>query len=260
MICLVNFADKNYHSSQVRNSQTGMKIGGFDKVFSFTPDDIPKDFFSKYEHILSNKRGSGYWLWKPLFVKTALDRVAEGDYVFWCDAGADFIANINSLIDFAKEKNIDVLPFESQFLEKQYTKRDAFIIADLDVPEIYDSKHRICSFFLIKKTKLSVQFIEEFLSLACDERMITDSVNQLGKENYPEFIEHRHDQSIFSLLTKKYKFIAFRDPSQWGNMVADLYKDSTYPQILSHHRKKNLTKNVIINSFKNKLKKLTGRA
>ena len=43
------------------------------------------------------------------------------------------------------------------------------------------------------------------MGYACDARIITDMPNVCGKQNYRGFIEHRHDQSIFSLLTKKYQ-------------------------------------------------------
>jgi hypothetical protein len=35
----------------------------------------------------------------------------------------------------------------------------------------------------------------------CDS--VQDMDNTLGQPNYPEFYDHRHDQAIFSLLTKK---------------------------------------------------------
>ncbi len=70
-----------------------------------------------------------------------------------------------------------------------------------------------------------------------DERLSTDSNNQCGLPNYEGFREHRHDQSIFILLTKKCGLLGFRDPSQYGNPVMDLYPHSNYPQLI------NLTKN-----------------
>jgi hypothetical protein len=40
----------------------------------------------------------------------------------------------------------------------------------------------------------------EWLAYASDPRLITDTDNTLGKQNLPRFREHRHDQSIRSLL------------------------------------------------------------
>jgi hypothetical protein len=81
-----------------------------------------------------------------------------------------------------------------------------------------------------------MDIVNELLHYAQDERIITDLENQCGYSNYPEFQEHRHDQSIFSLLTKKYDLVAYRDPSQWGNGVKQLYTNSKYEQLIEHTR------------------------
>jgi hypothetical protein len=74
--------------------------------------------------------------------------------------------------------------------------------------------------------------------LSTDVRAISDDANVLGKPDYPGFREHRHDQSIFSLLTKRYDLPAFRDPSQWGNELRHCYPTSEYGQIIEHTRKR----------------------
>ena len=50
-----------------------------------------------------------------------------------------------------------------------------------------------------------MKLANEWLSYAQDERIITDIPNQGGTDNYPGFQEHRHDQSIWSLLCKKHQ-------------------------------------------------------
>jgi hypothetical protein len=41
--------------------------------------------------------------------------------------------------------------------------------------------------------------------------------NICGKPNLDEFIDHRHDQSVLSLIATHYGLQGFRWPSQWGN-------------------------------------------
>jgi len=45
-------------------------------------------------------------------------------------------------------------------------------------------------------------FVNEWYNVGCDYHNIDDSPSII--KNLDSFIEHRHDQSIFSLLTKKY--------------------------------------------------------
>ncbi len=61
----------------------------------------------------------------------------------------------------------------------------------------------------------------------------------MGLPNYEGFIDNRHDQTVLSLLAKKWGIIPFRDPSQWGNdynYANDIIVRSSYPQIFDSHR------------------------
>jgi len=90
---------------------------------------------------------------------------------------------------------------------------------------------------IIRKTDNSSRFVSEWLRWSEDPRLLTDVPNTQGLPDYADFIDHRHDQSIFSLLTKKHGVPAFRDPSQWGNSVHAAYPNSSYPQIINHVRR-----------------------
>ena len=60
---------------------------------------------------------------------------------------------------------------------------------------------------IYKKSKFTEKFLEDLLYYSQDKRIITDMPNTLGKDNYKGFRENRHDQSIFSLLIKKYGLV-----------------------------------------------------
>jgi hypothetical protein len=102
-----------------------------------------------------------------------------------------------------------------------------------------------------------VKIVEEWLTYCMDPRIITDQDNTCGQPNLPEFRDHRHDQSVISLLVAKYRIEQFRNPSQWGNhykppqwrtpgeFVDGGYRrealwmsNSPYPTLMDHHRKR----------------------
>lgn len=97
-----------------------------------------------------------------------------------------------------------------------YSKRDAFILMDADEPIYTESAQRCATYIIVKKTKDSVKIMMEYLHYCEDVRILTDADNVMGKENYRNFIDNRHDQTVWSILTKKHNLRAFRDPSQWG--------------------------------------------
>ena len=109
MKVLINYADDLFLSSQKLNSQTGLEVGGFDQVVSFSPSDIDPSFYSANRKILGQKRGNGYWLWKPYFIKRMLDNVKMGDYIFYSDSGAYFLQSIDPLIEISAGSRQDLI-------------------------------------------------------------------------------------------------------------------------------------------------------
>lgn len=237
MKVLINYADRKYYNSQKKNSQTGRNIGKFDKVIEYNRNILDKEFITNNKFILNNPRGAGYWLWKPYIILKTLNTLNDGDYLFYCDAGSHFINSIDYLINFMEKIKQDILPFELNHIEKIWTKRDLFLILKCDGSRYYNSKQRVGGFQLIKKNANTLNFYREYLKIAQRPRAITNIPNKLGKPNYPGFKEHRHDQSIFSLLTKKYGYKAYRDPSQFGGRHKVSNK-VIYPQIIELTRNK----------------------
>src|SRR6266498_5640911 len=103
MKLLINYANDVFRESQKINSITGKEIGLFDQVISYSPKDIELDFFRKNRKILIQKKGNGYWLWKPYFIKKTLETLDYGDYLFYSDSGSYFINPITPLIDISLE-------------------------------------------------------------------------------------------------------------------------------------------------------------
>lgn len=236
MRLLINYANHVFRKQQLLNSRTGKEVALFDEVTSYSPADIEPDFFERNRKILSRKRGNGYWLWKPYFIRRSLERLHSGDFLFYCDSGAYFIKPVAPLIDASLETGQDIIIFELPNRERVWTKRDAFVLMDCDSPEYSESNQRLASFSLWKKSRFTMDFLHEYLRYAEDERVITDLENQCGLPDYPGFRGHRHDQSVLSLLTKRHGLIAYRNPSQYGNRLKQRYPNSTYGQLIEHTR------------------------
>ena len=108
------------------------------------------------------------------------------------------------LVNFLEKHNASVWMHKLNYKERLYTKRDAFVLMNCDKPYYYNTNQFMAGIQIYKKTNFTVKFIQEWLNYCQDERIITDKKNVMGKKNYPGFIENRHDQTILSLLIKKY--------------------------------------------------------
>ena len=240
MIIAINYADKNFAKAQQLNLKTALAWGA-DRTIAYTPADIDASFRRKNQAILAAPKGNGYYLWKPYFLNKAYRELGAGDYLIYTDAGSVYVNRIEYLIDCMEREGQELMVFslQKEMLERKYTKRDAFVLMGCDNPRFTDTPQSIGGYVILKKSDFVEKFIAEDLSYAQDARMITEQNNTLGFDNYPEFIAHRHDQSVWSLMVKKYDLKRFRDPSQYGlvnHYEPEVERRSTYPQIIDSHR------------------------
>jgi hypothetical protein len=236
---------------------------GADTIFSYTHEDFRQtEFYKENEVILSQPRGLGYWLWKPYIISESLKKLDEGDILFYADAGSEIIASLEPLVHICKTQQDIVLFANGNLINKEWTKRDCFILMDCDVSACRNALQCDAALCFFRKTEQSVRFVEEWLNYGKDPRIMTDLPNTQGKRNSWRLIQHRYDQSILSLQAFKYKLVLYRMPTQFGNHYKSVpyrisgefncvnqkrvkqvsfyssrpYVNSPYFQLLNHHR------------------------
>jgi hypothetical protein len=207
----ITFATQDFMSFAEENVKSALSVGGFDTAEIYTMDDVDNYFKSINSYILNSKRGSGYWLWKPYIIFKKLLEIDENDILCYNDSKYIWKTNVRKLeSDILSNKNIGVYtnkPNEGNYLEKQLTKGDAFLL--MNIPNnsygnrIKNSAQAWAGLILLRKTFNPIRFVGEWLTYSQDYRVISDSQSILVK-NDPSFHENRHDQSILSLLCKKW--------------------------------------------------------
>lgn len=211
----INYADKRFEKSQRFGLRMAHLNGRFDEVIGFNDKDIDPTFYDKNRNILNQRRGGGYWLWKPYFIYNQLLKLNTGDYLFYCDSGAYFLKPVDILIKELEQFDQDIMGYELPLIESQWTKKELFFSMNCNEESFKNSNQIMASYKLIKKTDFSLKFFKDFLNYSCNEINITDKFIPSVTQDI-DFIDHRHDQSIFSLLYKKYQLRPFKDPSQYG--------------------------------------------
>jgi len=196
---------------------------GFDHVIAMSEVDINQsDFWKKNQAILSQKRGGGYWLWKPYIIRQILESLDEDDVLVYCDAGRPSYCSYNfeslpeNLLMKTRSTKKGFLLGPALYQHgslKKWTKRDCLILMKSDKPEIYNKPIIQATWSFWTPTKESFDFLNEWVNFSCDPRCISDLENTIGQPNYKEFIDHRHDQSIMTLLAYKenVEFLDFSD-------------------------------------------------
>ena len=236
---LVSFANDRFYRSQQILVQSAKKY--FNGHASFTPDLLDDTFKEKNKHILSPGRGSGYWIWKPYIIRTVLNQLDDGDGVMYVDSGNLIINDPTVLFTIAKRDPRGVLLFENRdgnqsgdvWKNSQWVKADCFNLMKCNADEYKNGNQVDGSYGVYVKTDFCMKFLDEYMGYCENAHIVTDEPNTTG-ENCADFKDHRHDQSILSLLAIKYKLAVAREPSEWGNLT--IKSDAEYPQLFQHHR------------------------
>lgn len=271
---LVSFATPEFYTANKRLI-TSAKHFGIDKYITYTKNDIVNtEFWNQNKTILTQKRGAGYWLWKPYVILKTLNEINENDYVIYSDSGIEIISDLNILFTLCHDNNGIFLINCGHQYNKTWTKRDCFILMDCDKRDYWESEQLTASFQIYQKNSYSIQFVQKWFEYCKNINILTDVPNICEKSNFGDFKDHRHDQSILSLLSKKCNIEIYRDPTQWGNYLkmpeyrikgeflhhdysANYFSNSAYGTLLNHHRLK--TKSMFsqeIDKFKLKLKSI----
>jgi len=226
---------------QANTVNSAYSIGKIESIFAFTPADIDPVFFENNKHILTNPRGAGYWLWKYYFAIKLLEStdINKNDLIIYCDSKITFREDVSLLTDVFQRDNLDIMTFNIpheqehlMYVEKVWTKRDCFVYMNMDDEKYVNTIQGCGGFFMFKKSDLAYQFFQETLKYSQDYRILTDSPNECGLTNYDGYIEHRHDQSVKSLMSKKYKIHPYRLPWIDNSVPTHICTPETYPLIV----------------------------
>ena len=227
MKILINYADNGYYLAQKRNSTTGVDVGKFDDVWTKNRGSLGRDFIEENKDIMSQARGVGYWLWKPYILNDSLLKLTKDDYLFYCDSGSAFINPIDEIIEINRDELntkgvvlfkttmwVESGPPWSDGPEYMWTKRDTFAAIGEDSSSVTHTAQANAATILLKKTDFSMQFISDWLNYCKNSHLLTDSSSVLP--NFDGFKEHRHDQSILSVLGKSRGAKMCDDITHWG--------------------------------------------
>ena len=267
MYILVNYADAKYNPARKWNSFTGKYIAKFDKIIECSPEKIDEEFKEKYKEIFAEKRGNGLWLWKPYFINKIIERCKDGEIIFYCDAGSFFIRSFNGIIKYITNEN-PIFVCDIPLLESCFTKPLCFKEMNCDEEFYKNSNQIISTYFVFMVNSFTRKFMKEWLFFCCKYELIKPEGNfkNLSHNFNNNFVVHREDQSIFSLLCKKYKVIPHKDFSQRGNSPTSykkpfytyrepLHINDKYKSILFLHKSPRLNIMVFIKYFWHELKR-----
>ncbi len=206
---LVFSSNNRFDLSCERLKKQAEKTNWFKKIIAINSDEYPhffNEFFQNNKAFFEgNPKGFGLWIWKPFLVNWYLNNeLNDDDILLYMDSGCEisyFGENIfNEYLNIVS--NEGSLFFNTKFSEINWTKGEVLnLFPDID---IY-SKQIQATFLFFKRCPKSLSITNEWLQIAQKDnyKYLNESIscNNINSK----LTEHRHDQSILSLLVKSYK-------------------------------------------------------
>lgn len=216
----LTFADSSLKKSSSRIIFQARKFNFYDNIISLDENDLNLDFINKFKSKLNiETRGFGYWSWKPKIIQQVLQNLNEGDILQYTDVGCHLNINgkkrLEEYFELANNSKTGILAFNAVQPEYplQYDGRELldqsnykWVKGDLldyfnvrSSNDILNAQATGAGIIFIKKNQHSIKIISDWLKVIEENFSLIDDTESIS-ENINGFIEHRHDQAIFSIL------------------------------------------------------------
>lgn len=229
---LITFATSEYRKQAERLVKSARPF--FDELVLHTPKDLDAEFYARRDNLFRYRRGFGYWCWKSYLIGKHLERMDPDDSLMYADSSVVIERDCEPLFAAARQHNGIGLFHQKREKHKnsRFTRGDCFRLMGCDESKYWQGDNLATTFSVWNRTAQSLAFVREWHEWNCNYAVVSDEPSQTP--NAPDFKDHRHDQSIASLLAIKHALFTLCDPSQFG----DGYRceHCSYPRILQVDR------------------------
>jgi hypothetical protein len=194
----------------------------YDQIITLNEFDLYEEFRTEFQHRMQPKitRGYGYWCWKPQVILQAFDQMSDGDLLQYTDTGCHLNPNgkdrLLEYFDYTENYHKGLLIFKTvrptqplddgrplpEWTESMWCKGDVLDYFNVrDRQDICDTPTTGAGIIFFQKNEFTVDFVNRWLNIIKENFNLIDDSPSVSP-NSENFIDHRHDQSLFSILCK----------------------------------------------------------
>lgn len=195
----ITYGDSRFASAKGRIIREAQATGEFDRVVSYGPEDVSEDL--RREPIFAERRGGGYWTWKPDIIFTEMKDMQDDDILVYADAGCELVPGREWGRYWRILKTKELVAQRIYQTNVQWT-RQTIVKTFSENPCGW---LRCCQFMatvvMLRKTQMTIRLVDEWRSLMVSRpELVRDVMPDERAGESPEFIENRHDQALLSAL------------------------------------------------------------
>lgn len=222
MIRLISFATEGFEGP-MRILFESASRNGAQSTRGYGRDDVrAMAVYGAHRDILDAPRGAGYWAWKPLIILQELQTMPEGEVLIYCDAGRverpyTIDRSLTEVVDWVVRERSGLLPgiYIPQWgPNERWTKGECFAAMNCDSPAIRKHPQIQATFSIWQAHDRSREFVRQWATWCLDARAVSDERIDPGIADAPDFIDHRHDQSVLTNLALMNGLQCFGNPGE----------------------------------------------
>jgi glutaredoxin-related protein len=207
-IHFITFADgmcEKYVKASSNLRKMAIEYDIFDSIQVYGLNDIKEDLeFKQHLPFLQNRRGFGYWIWKPYIIWKKLCSMPENDILVYLDSCCTLNLRgkprFMEYIDIVKLNDSGNMFIELESTIESWCKMDT--IFRLNAQSVQDKKEIVPGvIFTTNNEKNRNLFKSVFDIISSDYHLVDDTPSIIP--NASTYNEHRHDQSIFSIVVRQ---------------------------------------------------------
>lgn len=213
----VSFASGRLGGSLARIRREAEALGCFRSLHALTPHWLGPDYWAVHAGtVRRQRRGFGFWTWKPHVLRRMLAEIPVGDVLVYCDAGCSLnvegVPRLAEYADLAAGHPSHVLAFALDQPVRMWTKRAA-IVAAAASDDVLARPMVSATALIARASAVAIDLMREWEARMADVGVVDDSPSAGGE--HADFRAHRHDQSVFSLLVHERAIQTIPDETWW---------------------------------------------
>lgn len=198
-VYLVSFADGPpvFRANQKAQAFSALDKG-FSRIFMYSKADYEPSFYEKNKFILDQKKGAGFWLWKPYFLLKTMKEAPEGAIIVYADSPVVFIKPIQKFADLLVKNDVLLLTGTKRKINDkagETIRSEVLNQFNLKTEEIRYMDSLWACLVMVKNSEQSRRFIQKWLELCEIPENVMDAPTGLENQ-FPEFKGHVNDQAM----------------------------------------------------------------
>ena len=214
----VTFADGDKFTNHYL-VQDVQRLGIFDEVHGLGPEDLGEAFWQRHgDFVRAHAHGYGCWIWKIWILWQTLRRLQADDILVYADAGCVVSGDVaaqeamESMFATLQHAPGGIAARPMRHLDiRRMCKADVLRALDVSDGALAQMVPFMSNKYILRHCPMTMRILDVCADFVQAQRYELFDDTPSRAPNVPQFVSHRHDQAVFSLLLNRYGCVPWEE-------------------------------------------------